>query len=129
MAESGPPEARFDVIAAALALPTEAQERLAEAALTDREAASVRVWRAHAPVPPHLHRGCDEYLYVVSGRGTAWSGGPDRELEFGPGHLLFFPRGTAHAVTRILSEPVIFLAVDAPRRAAEDVITLTGDPA
>ncbi|ACA16290.1 Cupin 2 conserved barrel domain protein [Methylobacterium sp. 4-46] len=122
MAERTPATGRFDIIAEALALPATAETMLADTYLTDREAASARVFRVYRPTPPHFHRECDEYLYVVSGRGTFWIGDPAAEAEFGPGHLLVFERGTVHALPRILAEPVVFLSIDTPRRAPTDVV-------
>ncbi|ACL56183.1 cupin domain-containing protein [Methylobacterium nodulans] len=131
MADSDPARTRatgrFDIIAEALALPATAETMLADTYLTDREAASARVFRVYRPTPPHFHRGCDEYLYVVSGRGTFWIGDPATEAEFGPGHLLFFERGTVHALPTILSEPLVFLSIDTPRRRPDDVVFV--DPA
>jgi len=48
--------------------------------LTDREAASARVFRVYRPTPPHYHATCDEYLYaflVVGpfGEGSIEQGG------------------------------------------------------
>ncbi len=58
----------------------------------------------------------DEYLYVLSGRGTFWMGEAANQAEFGPATLLFFERGTVHALPDILQPPVVFLSFDAPRR-------------
>ncbi|WP_407520519.1 cupin domain-containing protein [Methylobacterium oryzisoli] len=130
MAETDPaPPAtgRFDIIAEALALPATADTLLVDTYLTDREAASARVFRVYRPTPPHFHRGSDEYLYVVSGRGTFWLGDPATEAEFGPGQLLFFERGTVHALPTILAEPLVFLSIDTPRRAPTDIVFV--DPA
>ncbi len=85
---------RFDLTAIAAALPKTAQTLLVDTYLTDRKAASARVFRDYRPTPPHYHATCDEYLYVLSGRGTFWMGDAGREAEFGPGELLFFERGT-----------------------------------
>ena len=41
---------------------------------------------------------------------------------FGPGQLLFFKRGTVHAITAIAEEPVVFLSVDTPRRDPRDIV-------
>ena len=43
------------------------------------------------------------------------------KAEFGPGQLLFFERGTVHAMPDILEEPVVFLSIDTPRREPDDV--------
>jgi hypothetical protein len=36
--------------------------------------------------------------------------------------LLFFQKGTIHALPDILEKPVVFLSVDTPRRDPKDVI-------
>jgi mannose-6-phosphate isomerase-like protein (cupin superfamily) len=47
---------------------------------------------------------------------------PESQIEFRPGQLLFFKRGTVHAMPDLLEEPVVFLSVDTPRRNPKDVI-------
>ena len=47
---------------------------------------------------------------------------PESQVEFGPGMLLFFERGTVHALPDILEGPLIFLSIDTPRRDPKDVI-------
>jgi hypothetical protein len=42
--------------------------------------------------------------------------------ESGPGELLFLKRGTVHAQPKILEEPVVFLAIDTPRRDPKDIV-------
>ncbi|MER2265726.1 cupin domain-containing protein [Methylobacterium oxalidis] len=113
---------RFDLKAIAAALPDAAETLLVDTYLTDREAASARVFRVYKPTPPHYHATCDEYLYVLSGRGTFWMGDADAEAAFGPGELLFFERGTVHAMPTITEEPVVFLSVDTPRREPTDIV-------
>ena len=44
------------------------------------------------------------------------------KAEFGPGQLLFFERGTVHALPEILAEPLAFLSIDTPRRDPTDII-------
>ncbi|GJD65848.1 cupin domain-containing protein [Methylobacterium frigidaeris] len=113
---------RFDLAAIAAALPDQAETLLVDTYLTDREAASARVFRVYRATPPHYHATCDEYLHVLSGRGTFWMGDAGTEAEFGPGDLLFFERGTVHALPRIIAEPVVFLSVDTPRRVPTDIV-------
>lgn len=113
---------RFDLRAIAAALPATAQTLLVDTYLTDREAASARVFRVYRPTPPHYHATCDEYLYVLSGRGTFWMEDASQEAAFGPGDLLFFERGTIHALPTITQEPVVFLSVDTPRRPPTDIV-------
>ena len=113
----------FDVAAIAAALPASAETLLADTYLTDREAASARVFRVYRPTPPHYHATCDEYLYCLSGRGTFWMGDAATVADFGPGQLLVFARGTVHAMPEIFSgDPVTFLSIDTPRRAPTDIV-------
>ncbi|HVJ54253.1 MAG TPA: cupin domain-containing protein [Aliidongia sp.] len=118
MAETG----RFDIAAIAASFPATADTLLLDRYLTNREAASSRVFRVYRPTPAHYHATCDEYLFVISGRGTFWMADPSTKAEFGPGQLLFFARGTVHALPDILAEPVVFLSVDTPRRDPKDII-------
>lgn len=84
--------ARFDLTSIIAKFPQTADTLLIDEYLTDTAAASSRVFRVYRGTPPHFHRGCDEYLYVLSGRGTFWMEDPSTEAEFKPGDLLFFER-------------------------------------
>jgi mannose-6-phosphate isomerase-like protein (cupin superfamily) len=124
-AMTGKPEAstgRFDVLAIAKTLPESAPTLLVDRYLTDRPAASARVFRVYRPTPPHYHVSCDEYLYVLQGRGTFWMQDASTKAEFGPGHLLCFGRGTVHAIPDILEGPLVFLSIDTPRREPTDIV-------
>ncbi len=68
MAEATDGTGIFDVGAIAAALPDSAATLLADTYLTDRPAASARVFRVYRPTPAHYHETCDEYLYCLSGR-------------------------------------------------------------
>lgn len=118
---------RFDIAAIAAALPASADTMLVDRYLTDRPSSSARVFRVYKSTPPHYHAQCDEFLYVFSGRGTFWMGDPSTKAEFEPGQLLHFHRGVVHALPDILEEPLVFLAIDTPRRDPKDVIFV--DPA
>jgi len=113
---------RFDIGKIAATLPETATTLLVDRYLTNREAASARVFRVYKPTPPHYHATCDEYLYVFSGRGTFWMEDESKSAEFGPGELLFFKRGTVHAQPKILQDPVVFLSIDTPRRDPKDIV-------
>lgn len=123
----------FDVAAIAAALPASAATLLADTYLTDRPAASARVFRVYRPTPPHYHETCDEYLYCLSGRGTFWMGDASTVAPFTAGQLLFFEKGTVHAMPQIEpGEPVVFLSIDTPRRAPTDIVFVNpqdGSPA
>src|ERR1700689_3324883 len=112
---------RFDIAQVAATFPASAETLLVDQYLTNRPEASARVFRVYKPTPPHYHATCDEYLYVFSGRGTFWMGDESTKAEFGPGQLLFFERGTVHALPDILEEPLVFLSVDTPRGEPTDV--------
>ena len=113
---------RFKANEVARSFPETAETLLLDTYLTDEEAASSRVFRVYRETPAHYHAGSDEYLYVVSGRGTFWMGEASNGAEFAPGDLLFFKRKTVHALPNILEGPVVFLAIDTPRRDPKDII-------
>jgi mannose-6-phosphate isomerase-like protein (cupin superfamily) len=112
----------FDIAKIAASFPSSATTLLVDRYLTNTPAASARIFRVYKPTPPHYHAQCDEYLYVFQGRGTFWMEDPSTKAEFGPGQLLYFRRGTVHALPDILSEPVIFMSIDTPRRDPTDII-------
>ncbi|ARO34329.1 cupin 2 domain-containing protein (plasmid) [Rhizobium sp. NXC14] len=119
--------ARFDLASIVATFPQTADTLLVDEYLRDTAAASSRVFRVYKGTPPHFHRGCDEYLYVLSGRGTFWMENPSTEAEFKPGQLLFFEKGTVHALPQIVEEPVVFLSVDTPRRDPKDIVFVNSD--
>src|SRR5271168_1359888 len=114
--------ARFDIHEIMASFPDHAETLLLDYYMVDREAASARVFRVYRGTPPHYHAGSDEYLYVLSGRGTFWMESSANSGEFSPGDFLFFKRGTVHALPDIFEQPVVFLALDAPRRDPKDII-------
>ena len=122
MNQSTEDSGRFDITKIAAAMPQTAGTLLVDHYLTDQESARARVFRVYKPTPPHYHKACDEYLYVFSGRGTFWLENESNSAKFGPGELLFFKRGTVHALPTILEEPVVFLSFDVPRRDPKDII-------
>ena len=112
--------ALFDLPAIAAAFPPSSETMLLDTRLTDEEPASSRIFRVYKPVPAHFHKTCDEYLQVISGRATVVVGdNPPAELV--PGQLLFFKRNVVHSLPEILEEPLVFFAVDTPRRDPADV--------
>ena len=118
---------RFNVHEIAKAFPDTADTMLLDRYLTNEEAASARVFRVYTGTPAHYHEGSDEYLYVLSGRGTFWMGDASNSGEFAPGDLLFFKRRTVHALPDIFEGPGGFLSVDSPRRDPKDIVFV--DPA
>jgi mannose-6-phosphate isomerase-like protein (cupin superfamily) len=113
---------RFDLNEIARSFPDAAETLLLDKYLTDEPTASTRLFRAYRPTPPHYHVRSDEHLYVLSGRGTFWLGAAANLADFAPGHLLVFKRGIVHALPDINEGPVVFLAIDTPRREPSDVI-------
>jgi mannose-6-phosphate isomerase-like protein (cupin superfamily) len=110
----------FSPITLAATLPETAETMLTDIRLTDEEAASCRVFRVYRAVPAHFHTSCDEYLYVLSGAAQiAIADNPPYEIR--PGELVFFKKNTVHALPQILEHPFTVLAIDTPRRPAEDV--------
>jgi mannose-6-phosphate isomerase-like protein (cupin superfamily) len=113
---------RFDLNEVARSFPDHAESLLLDRYLVDRETASARVFRVYRGTPPHYHARCDEFLYVLSGKGTFWIEEPSKGGAFEPGHFLYFKRGTVHALPEIVEGPVVFLSFDTPRREPTDII-------
>jgi mannose-6-phosphate isomerase-like protein (cupin superfamily) len=110
----------FDIAALAATLPEISETMLRDIRLTDEAAASCRIFRTYRPAPMHFHTSCDEYLYVLSGRGVfVIQGEAPREL--GPGELVHFRQRTVHGMPQILEHPFVVLAIDTPRRPPDDV--------
>lgn len=102
--------------------PATSESMLLDVYLTDEASASTRLFRVYRSTPPHYHAGSDEHLYVLSGTGTFWMGDASNKVEFSPADMVFFKRGTVHAMPEIHTEPVVFLAIDTPRRDPKDII-------
>ena len=113
---------RFNLNEVASSFPATSESLLLDTYLTDEPSASTRVFRVYRPTPPHYHANSDEHLYVLSGTGTFWMDDVSNCEEFSVGDLLFFKRGTIHAIPEIRTDPVVFLAVDTPRREPNDII-------
>jgi len=113
---------RFKPHEIARSFPETAETLLLDTYLTDEASASARVFRVYRETPAHYHSHCDEYLYVLSGRGSFWMRDPANGGEFAPGDLLFFKRGIVHALPKIIEGPVVFLSFDTPRRDPKDII-------
>lgn len=111
----------FDTHALAASFPESADTMLVDHYLTDAAEASTRLFRVYRPTPPHFHVQCDERLFVLQGTGTFWAGSPSKEIAFGPGTLLVFHRGVVHAMPTMGNGPIVFLAIDTPRRDPADV--------
>ena len=119
--DESPAGAIFDLVALAAGFPGHAATMLLDQRLVDRPNASVRVFRVYQPTPAHLHRCSDEQLLLLSGRATFWVGDPATAADYGPGSLMVFPRNTPHATPVILEHPLVFLAIDTPRRDPVDI--------
>ena len=113
---------RFDLNEVVKSFPPTAETLLLDTYLTDEPSASARVFRVYRETPPHYHEKSDEHLFVLSGRGTFWMESPENGGEFEPGHLLVFKRRIIHALPDIIEPPVVFLAIDTPRRDPTDII-------
>jgi len=115
----GPTHGAFDINEIVKRFPASADTMLVDTRLTDEPEASCRVFRIYRDVPPHYHSTCDEYLLVISGRGTIFLG-QSEPFEVSPGQLVFFKKRTVHGLT-VIQEPFVFLSVDTPRRDPKDI--------
>ena len=75
---------RFRPSEIARSFPATEETLLMDTYLTNEPAASSRVWRVYRELPPHYHADCDEYLYVLSGRGIFWMDERSRVRSWGP---------------------------------------------
>lgn len=112
---------RFDTASIANSFPDQAASLLLDHYMTDEPEASTRIFRVYRPTPPHFHKLSNEHLYVISGRGTFWMESSENMIEFGPGTFLVFKKETIHAMPEIFEGPVVFLAIDTPRREPTDI--------
>ncbi len=110
----------FNIAALAATLPDTAATMLTDLRLTDEPAASCRIFRVYRPVPAHFHRSSDEYLYILTGSAEILIDSDAPRL-LKPGDLVFFRKTTPHAIPRVLEHPFTVLAIDTPRRPAEDI--------
>src|SRR3954466_8520702 len=110
----------FDINAIKQKFPASAETMLVDTRLTDEQEASCRVFRIYVDVPAHYHTSCDEYLLVVSGRGM-FRIADGEWFEAREGQLIFFKKSTVHAIKLLDKEPLVFLAVDTPRRDPKDI--------
>jgi oxalate decarboxylase/phosphoglucose isomerase-like protein (cupin superfamily) len=64
----------------------------------------------------HNHPGCEEILYVLSGKGrqVVEVDGETLEREVGPGVLIHIPPGVYHSTVNLGDEPMRILAIYAP---------------
>jgi quercetin dioxygenase-like cupin family protein len=73
-------------------------------------------WHATLPpgtfVPPHVHPGQDEYLYILSGTLDFWLDGETKAA--GQGDLAKLPKGIPHGIYNNASEPATGLFWVAP---------------
>lgn len=79
--------------------------------------------------PMHRHRDEDEYTYVLTGRIGAVIEG--REVEAGPGDLLFKPRGEWHTFWNAGDEPASCLELISPaglEQLFRSFASLPGEP-
>jgi mannose-6-phosphate isomerase-like protein (cupin superfamily) len=120
-----PRHGAFDLDAIVQRFPPSSETMLIDTRLTDEPEASCRVFRVYRTVPAHYHATCDEYLLVISGRGTIVIG-DQAPIEVAPGRLVFFKKGTVHRLT-VIEHPFAFLSVDTPRRDPRDITFV--DPA
>ncbi|MCU1681976.1 MAG: Cupin 2 conserved barrel domain protein [Amycolatopsis sp.] len=115
----------FDIFEETSLLPDTADTMLVDKYFVDKATASARIFRIYREVPLHFHNECDEHLYVVSGRGTFHLDGEEYEAK--PGMFLCFEKKKVHGFPRIVEEPLVFLAIDVPRRRPDDIVFVDPD--
>ena len=101
----------FDINEIKTRFPPAADTMLVDTRLTDEQA-----WRR---VERYIDE-IDEYLLVVSGRGM-FRIADGEWFEAREGQLIFFKKATVHAIRLLDDQPLVFLAVDTPRRPPADI--------
>ena len=112
---------KFDLFALLEEFPDSAETMLLDKYLNDKQTASTRLFRAYRDIPAHYHTQCDEVLYVLTGEGKFWMENEGNLTLFKPGDLIIFPKNTVHCFPELLKHPVVFLAIDTPRRDPDDI--------
>lgn len=111
----------FNIDREAKRLPERGPELFVDRQLIGEPDAGVRMFRVDRPLPRHMHRRSDEYLYVVSGSASVVvADEPARTIK--AGDLIHYRRGTWHEVPTILQKPFVVMAFETPPRAPSDII-------
>src|SRR5947209_14702954 len=63
-------------------------------------------------IPPHIHHGEDEAIYVLEGRLSIGVG--DDTFVVGHGDFVFLPRNVPHSITLVSEKSARFLAISTP---------------
>lgn len=117
-----------DIADMATRFPDQAEAILVDAYLSDSPQASARVFRIYHPLPAHYHEHCDEHLYLFSG-SVEFQIADEAPRLLTPGQMVTCKRETVHAITVIRRHPAVFLTLDTPRRAPDDVVFIEPDAA
>ena len=84
------------------------------------------LWMVRATMDPgdshpfHHHPTREEIIYVLAGRAEQWVGTEKRELR--AGEMAFIPMGEVHATYNPFAEPLVFLAILSPAKAADPIM-------
>lgn len=70
------------------------------------------IYPAGSSSPSYHHEGADTFIYVLSGRGTAWAN--EQPVPMQPGDLIYFPDGEQHYLKGISSGELQFLQFYVP---------------
>jgi len=68
----------------------------------------------------HTHPHREELIYVLSGQAEQWVGREQRILK--TGDVAFIPKGEVHGTYNPFGQPVVFLAILAPAKAADPAL-------
>ena len=70
--------------------------------------------------PFHTHPTREEVIYIISGRAEQWIGKQHQILN--PGEMVFIPMGEVHGTYNPFDEPLVFLAMLSPAKAADPAV-------
>ena len=111
----------FDLAEIKSRFPDHAESLIVDAYLSDHESASSRLFRLYHPLPKHLHKTCDEYLFLLDGE-VDFTIADEAPRRLRAGQMVTFLRNIVHSILPVEgAAPAVFFTVDAPRRAPDDV--------
>ena len=94
-----------------------------ELASIDDMLAGVMHYKKGAASPLHLHKNCEHFYFIISGKATVESDEGIRAV--GPGDLIFIPAEEKHRLRA--TEPLFYFEFQAPNRFKTTILEGTDD--
>ena len=85
--------------------------------------AGVMYYKAGASSPYHMHKNCEHFYFIITGKATVESDEGVRPV--GPGDMIFIPAEEKHRLRA--TEPLFYFEFQAPNRFKTTILEGTGD--